>query len=344
MSINIKNIYCSQWLINEELKQYCSKKTNDAFYISPHDILYIKDTINYKTLLTDNYIMYNKYVILTNQTEHNENNFKQLVSNFDINKMNKIEIGYNSDIDKYIVKDGVHRLSILIYKNIFEEHIPLKYFNIIFNEKTITKIKQEMISTTGKVFHNGWYNNTVFGYHSFNIFNINIKGQRNPKKRLDIIKQYIEFKDKTVVDFGCNSGGMLLHLFEIKKGIGYDFNPDCIKCAKYLCNLFKFNNNLNFYEMDLNLFDFNILKKERIDIIFLLALGSWIKNWIELYTNAVKNVKNIIYETNNDQEAIPQLELFKKLGCELTLISEASFDDITNNTRRKTYLIKCPII
>jgi hypothetical protein len=341
MSININNIYCSQWLVNEELKKYCEKNNYPSFFISPHHIFHLKDTINYKALVNNNYEIYNKYINDTNQEEHNENIFKNLLSNFDINKMDRINIEYNMDIDKYIVRDGVHRLSIIIFKKIYNENIPLKHFNILFDQKTITTIKEKLVKTTGKVYNNGWHNNTTFGYHSFNIFNININGQRNPKQRLQLIKKHVNFENKVVVDLGCNSGGMLLHLPELKRGFGYDFNKNCIESAKYLNNILKYNNDINFFEKDLNFFNFDTLKNESVDIIFLLALGSWIRNWKELYTNSVKKANIIIYETNNDKEAIPQLKLFRDLGCDLKLISYESTDDITKNYKRKTYLVKC---
>lgn len=338
MSLDIDDIYCSQLLHTEELKQYCKKRNMPSFYIHPHDILHLTDTINYKAVINDDYEIYEKYV--SNQPEHSVKVFKSLSNNFDMNKMDKIKIEYVASIDKYIIRDGVHRLSLLLHKKIYKNKIPLKHFNIVFNHNIVTEIKKKLMITTGKVHNNGWHNNTTFGYHSFNISNINIKGQRNPKQRLQLIKKHVNFENKVVVDFGCNSGGMLLHLYELKKGFGYDFNQNCIDFANFLNNTLRFNNNLNFYKKDLNFFDFDILKNENVDIIFLLALGSWIKNWVELYTNSVKKVSTIIYETNNDEEAKPQLKLFRDLGCDLTLISPASTDDITNNHRRRTYLIK----
>ena len=172
------------------------------------------------------------------------------------------------NIDKYIIRDGVHRLSILVYKKIYKEKIPLKYLNIIYKNDVIDKIKNRLILTTNIIFNNGWHNNTTFGYHSFNLYNINIKGQRNPKQRLELIKKHINFENKVVVDFGCNSGGMLLHLPEIKKGIGYDFNPQCIKAANYIKNILKFYNDLSFHEKDLNEFNFNEIKMKILILYF----------------------------------------------------------------------------
>lgn len=44
--------------------------------------------------------------------------------------MKKIEMKYNSSIDKYVIEDGVHRFSIIAYKKIFGNSIPIKYLNI----------------------------------------------------------------------------------------------------------------------------------------------------------------------------------------------------------------------
>ena len=342
MSLNIDNIYCSQWLINDTLKNYCKNPQYKAYYINPHDILHIKDSINYKALTTNNFDIYHQYITVTKQEEHSVNNYKKVLNNFDIKKMQPLLIEYDSTINKYIIRDGVHRLSILLFKNIFTSTIPLKYFNIKYDNTTIQNIKQKLNATTGNVHNNGWNNRTTFGYHSFNICNINIPGQRNPMKRLQLIRQHVDFKNKTVLDFGCNSGGMLLHLPDIKKGIGYDFNTNCIKAANYINNILQYDNDLTFFVKDLNSLTFGEIKDVQIDVLFLLALGSWIKKWEELYTYAVGKCNLIVYETNNDREAKPQLNLFKKLKCDISLISLSSTDDITNNHGRKTYLIKCP--
>jgi hypothetical protein len=129
--MNINNIYCSQWLINKELIDYCKKSKYPNFYIHPHHILHIKDSINFKAIENNNFEMYNNYVNKTKQLEHSEKIFKNLYENFDINYMNPIVIQYNSKIKKYIIRDGVHRLCILINKNIIKNEIPMKYLNII---------------------------------------------------------------------------------------------------------------------------------------------------------------------------------------------------------------------
>ena len=131
MSLNINNIYCSQWLINETLKEYCKNLKYKSYFIYPHNILHIKDTINYKALLSNNYDVYHEYVTVTKQKEHSVDNYKNLLTNFDISKMKPIVVQFVPSINKFIIRDGVHRLSILIFKKIINNEVPIKYLNII---------------------------------------------------------------------------------------------------------------------------------------------------------------------------------------------------------------------
>ena len=81
------------------------------------------------------------------------------------------------------------------------------------------------------------------------------------------------------------------------------------------------------------------LNVEKIDMIFILSIGSWATNWKQLYIDCIKNSKNILLETNNDVEGKSQLELFSKYNCKIDIISENSLDDNTGNYGRKLYLI-----
>lgn len=341
--LNIKHVYCSHLLINKSLKESINNDENDIFFIKPHHIIPIKKSIHFNSLVNNNYELYNELIIKTKQKEHSLQNFKNLIENFDIKKMNKIKIQYNNIIDKYVIQDGLHRISILLFKKIIDDNIPLEYLDISFEDDIIENIKEKLNNTTIKNFYNGWNNRTKYGYHSFSIYNIEILGQRQPILRLNEIKKHIDFRNKIVLDFGCNTGGMLLHLKEIKKGYGFDYSEKCIESANYIKDKLKYID-VNFFKSDLNKFDFdeflykNNLKKN-IDIIFLLSLGSWIKEWRKLYKKSFENSKNIILETNNDREGKEQLNLFRSLNANIKLIINNSLDDTTKNNRRKTYLI-----
>jgi len=213
-----------------------------------------------------------------------------------------------------------------------------------YSDEIINTIKKNLSNTTKESHYNGWNNRTTYGYHSFKINNIDLLGQRRPWIRLNKMKEYYDFKDKTLIDFGCNTGGMIFHLPELKNAFGLDFNKECIDSCNYISSIIQNNTNYTFIKQDLNNFDFNMFLKKssitKVDIIFLLSLGSWIKEWKQLYKECLKYSDNIILETNNDIEGKPQLNLFETLNCNITLISDNSQDDITNNFGRKTYLIE----
>lgn len=216
--------------------------------------------------------------------------------------------------------------------------------NIKFTDEQISKIKNLLKNTTGyqldKKATKNWNNRTEFGYHSFQIGNLNIEGQRNPVKRLKVLRKYINFKNKNVIDLGCNVGGMLLHLDEIKEGYGFDYDKKVIYAAKEISKII--NSPLTFEIADLNNFDFNIISKKfdfNSSIIFLLSLGSWLNNWKKLYKKAHHTGGTIILEVNNQIEGSAQIEFFRNLGRNPILISELSKDDHTDNINRQCYLM-----
>jgi len=224
----------------------------------------------------------------------------------------------------------------------------LKSKKLEFSEKEISQIKNCLKSTTGYQLNKrntkGWNNNrTKFGYHSIQVGNINILGQRNPLKRLDHLRNFVDFKDKTVIDLGCNVGGMLLHLNDIKKGYGFDYDRKVIKAANLISRIIK--SPTIFKVANLNKFSFSIIKEE-VDfdktIIFLFSLGSWLYNWKELYEKVHETGALIILEVNNPEEGFEQLNFFKSLGRIPKKIADYSDDDITGNKNRQCYLINSP--
>jgi hypothetical protein len=134
MSINIDQIYGCHNIIKYP-KANKTKTVYETFLLSNniHKIFNIKDTIHYKSLVSNNYNDYIEYIKYTNQKEHSLNIFLDLIKNFDINKINKIYIYYVFNTNKYVIADGLHRLSILLFKNIFKDEIPLKYLKISNN-------------------------------------------------------------------------------------------------------------------------------------------------------------------------------------------------------------------
>ena len=204
------------------------------------------------------------------------------------------------------------------------------------------KIKEELSKTVGNRKYNGWNNRTSYGYHSYNLGGINITGQRNPEMRLNEFKKYVDFTDKVVVDFGCNVGAMLHHLPEIKEGLGFDYDGNCINAATNIAKLID-RDNLKYYTHDFDKNSYNDLTdkiNKKPDIILLLSLGSWVKSWEKLYSLALDYNGQVILEINNEDEGKPQLDFFRKKGYEPKMIVNNSLDDSTGNNRRRTYLIE----
>lgn len=90
----------------------------------------LQDSIPYTTLLNNDLTRYELYVTSLNKTEHSIENFLNLKEHFDINKMEKIKVRYDFERNKYFIEKGLHRLSILLYKNIINNTVPIKYLNI----------------------------------------------------------------------------------------------------------------------------------------------------------------------------------------------------------------------
>lgn len=174
-----------------------------------------------------------------------------------------------------------------------------------------------------------------YGYHTHYIDGKELGGQRNTKERLKIFKEYVDFTNKTVVDFGCCTGAMLFYLDDIKSGIGLDIDDKYITAANIIKNYLN-KDNLTFKVFNLE----QTLDTLRIqaDIAMCLSLGSWIKNWKELYKYCRDNTGIMILETNNEQEGVKQIEYVKTLYSSVKMVCDKSLDDRTGNHRRQLWI------
>jgi predicted RNA methylase len=303
----------------------------------------IENSVHYNALKTNNYDLYEDFVKSVGQTERSAENFRNLYNTFDVLKLEKIVVHQLLMYNKFIVFAGNHRLSILKYTELFKEGIPIELLEVVTSSLLSEHIDSLLRKTRTNRLENGWDNRrTQYGYHSFRFFNLYFTAQRNPLQRLEKMKNHVSFFNKKVLDLGCNSGGMLLHLPEIKHGIGVDIDNNCLNAAREIADRFNYTAKYEFIQCDLNEFDITHFCKTTFqpDIVFLLSLGSWIRNIKTMIQEAYKNIDTIIFETNNDSEGAVQLELFADQGAKITLISDKSDDDYTGNDRRKTYLIE----
>lgn len=202
-------------------------------------------------------------------------------------------------------------------------------------------IKKELESTTGYSHYNGWDNNRCpYGYHSYTMDHIDIKGQRDTLKRVELFRQHVDFKDKTVVDFGCNVGAVMHHLHEIKSGVGLDFDEKCVDAGNRISALLG-KDNIRLIQCDLDKESMVSIAQKipaSADIALLLSIGSWVKNWKAIYELAVARSERFIVELNNREEGEAQVVFLKKLGCQLDKVSDQSLDDLTGNHKRILYI------
>jgi len=161
-----------------------------------------------------------------------------------------------------------------------------------------------------------------------------IEGQRDPNKRLDLISKHVSFKNKKVLDLGCNSGEMLFNLlkYKIKYGLGLDFDPYKIN----MCNLMKRYNNIN----NIDFFVYNIKNEschniisllpgedEKVDIVFLLAVcQAWVYPCNYLINNLFPISNTLVIEINgSDNKKIELIEYLKKLYNSVKEITDIKY-------------------
>lgn len=136
----------------------------------------------------------------------------------------------------------------------------------------------------------------INGYH--------MQGTRVPAERLDFYPH--DWTGKTVLDIGCNHGGMLLSVADkIKQGIGLDFDDLMINAATKIRSTTN-HTNLDFYFFNLEDEDLNLIRDfipgERVDVTLLLAVCAWIKNGDQVIEFVSKISDTLLFEANGVEE------------------------------------------
>lgn len=343
--IRIDSIFAKHTLkLSPELRSVLERDRclhNGIYYVIP-----VRQTFAYRALESGDYTLYARYLKeVTQDHEHSPEQLQEMLKTLDISSnIPPIKLNLYDHSKFYWLQDGIHRLSVMRFKRLFGLGVPIKLCNVEIYEATQEKIREALRKTVGRVHYNGWNNRLEFGYHSFDLFNMHIVGQRSPVKRLAKIRPHYDFTGKRVLDLGCNTGGMMLHVPEAAAAWGIDFDDTCIAAGELIRDYMNFMTDIRFFRRDLNdlsLPDFLASNGDyKPDIIFLLSIGSWCKSWPRLYKEALDTGATLLLETNNDMEGRPQLDLFRHFGAELTCIAENSDDDCTGNHGRKMYLVR----
>jgi hypothetical protein len=178
-------------------------------------------------------------------------------------------------------------------------------------------------------------------YHTIDVNVRRVAGQRDPAKRLALVP--VDFHGKTVLDLGCNQGGMIHQLAKtIKWGVGIDYDPAMVNAANRIKHATD-DRNTSFYVLDLQqgplelISDF--LPEPKADICFLLSVCMWLDNWREVIDFARSKSHAMLFETNgSDLQQQEQIAYLKKRYRSVELLSETSEDDLTQKRRKLFYL------
>lgn len=180
------------------------------------------------------------------------------------------------------------------------------------------------------------------GYHTLEIDGRTFRGQRDPARRFDGVP--FNFSGTTVLDLGCNQGGMLLSIADrIKSGVGLDFDYKMVNAANRV-RAHKRLGNLNYYVFDLEKEHLELIRNfvpgSTVDIVFLLSVCMWIKNW-RLVIDSARSISNcLLFESNGSQEQqIEQEAYLRTTYAEVVLVREASTDD-SGQQQRKLFLCR----
>jgi hypothetical protein len=347
MSISLDNIVIKHMFrfastklrkLYEPIMSEMKIRDNCMWYFHP------KHNLNLHVLKTGVWDEYNEYITLCNHTTHSQEIFQRLIDTFDMNKVEPIKVTWNGSY--FIVEDGCHRLALMMYKGIITDSIPLKYLSITLHKNVVDQLQKLLQSTTGYNVGHGWNNRTSNGYQSLQFHNMNLVGQRNCQQRLNEMRSVYDFTGKTVLDFGCNVGGMLHHITEAKLGIGAEYDENCVIVAK------KINSLLGPISLNTTFFQFNLdshgdieripglIQTNGVDVVFVLSLGSWVSDWRKFYSAVAENVNTIFLEVNNLNEGKDQVDFFEKKGFTVKAVNSFSTDDTTGNHGRRLFFLQ----
>lgn len=179
------------------------------------------------------------------------------------------------------------------------------------------------------------------GYHTIEFRGRRLEGQRQPAKRLSLVPY--DFQGKTVLDIGCNQGGMLFELSAaLKEGIGIDYDSRMVNATNRI-KAVRGTDNVHFFVFDLEKEPLDLIRdflpQERVDIVFLLAVCAWLKNWRDVIYFATRISDSMLFETTGtDEQQVEQEDYLRQLYRNVQLLSATSEDDASQKHRKFFYL------
>ena len=130
----------------------------------------------------------------------------------------------------------------------------------------------------------------------------------------------IDFKDKSILDIGCNFGGMLLPEAisgQVDWAVGVDYDSRLINLATRISYQSDFTH-ITFYVHDLERDPLELIQdmlpEKYVDVVFLLATCAHIKNWEAVIEFAASVSRMMVFEANgHEYEQLGQIRCLKRL-------------------------------
>lgn len=172
------------------------------------------------------------------------------------------------------------------------------------------------------------------GYYTVRIGNQTYRGQRDARVRLRNVPY--DFTNKTVLDIGCNSGGMLFELAgRIRTGVGLDVNSKLLNAGTRLLAAQNVRN-VFLYQFDVQKDPLHMLSLFATpDVCFLLSVCMWVSNCATLIEAAWKVCPSLIFETNGSPSQQLSQELhIRSTYDSCTLVDRRSRDDVGQGGRQ----------
>ena len=178
------------------------------------------------------------------------------------------------------------------------------------------------------------------GYHSFKIDQHEFKGQRSPELRFKDLP--FSLKGLSVLDIGCNQGAMLSAFSDIiSYGVGIDYDYRMINAANKIKSYKKIES-IDYYVFNLETEDLDriqdFLPEDKLDVVLLLSVCMWIKNWKDVINFSAKISDMLVFESNGKPEQQKeQVEYLKHVYQNVQLINATSEDDPSQKMRQLYY-------
>jgi SAM-dependent methyltransferase len=180
------------------------------------------------------------------------------------------------------------------------------------------------------------------GYHEISIDGETFAGQRKPHVRLE--RSGIDFSGKTVLDIGCNQGGMVFALAnKVKWAVGLDYDYRMVNACNAIRSRFSVENT-DFYVFDIDRDPHDMIRDflpgYEVDFAFLLSVCMWVDRWREIIDCAASISGQMLFESNGtDAQQQEQLAHLHHVYSDVALLAENSDDD-PGQKKRALYLCR----